>query len=723
MAPGSGRERGGGRPGVDFGYAFGPPHRLTAGLPDRSERTLVDVEPGGVRLAWSYEDLTGYPSGIYRTPPASWAVRLVPQVDGQVPGRSQWTRLDGWLPALWASFEDEAGAVRLQVAGAASATLVGIRVRNSSGEPHRLSLVCESQHWGENPAWVDPSRWPGDHLVAGWAERADRVLVLGVGAAEYGRGGDGLPGSRTLVMSWSLGPGEQASAWLVRPYRAYAAELDQLRSRDWEKEWTTGLEVWRSLLARARAPSVPDLEVEQAFRACLADLFIMREPIAGGQIAAVPGTEVYRAANVHEAAVVAVALDQVGLHDEAAAGYAWCLETQGADGNWNDPAGWAHLMWSAAGFKAWAAMEHYRLTGDRAYLAKAYPHMLASSRWQEGERARTRVMAAGEWPATYGLLPRGFGDCGLRDGEDLYGVFLPHNIWAVYADRLALEAAQILGQDEDVPELQTIWESSQADLLAALEVGAISEPGYRWIPGVAGRRSGSRWGALNALFPCELLPGDHPLVSGTLRHLEAHLSPGGLPLNTGWLADGMWVAIALDNVAEAHLARGDGDAAARYLYAVLNHGTPLHTWCEERGPEPGTTTCTGDRQHLWTPVAVVRCLRDCLVMEEGEGLHLARGTHRDWLGSGGAVGFAGAPTRLGPVSFQLQYDPHRRQVGGRVDFGQGFRGEWALLHVRLPEGLRLTSVEPESGAQLVGEGQCLRWRHPAGVRRFTAEVA
>ncbi len=134
-----------------------------------------------------------------------------------------------------------------------------------------------------------------------------------------------------------------------------------------------------------------------------------------------------------------------------------------------------------------------------------------------------------------------------------------------------------------------------------------------------GKTSGSRWGVLNALFPCGLLPPDHELITGTLRNIESQLSPGGIPVNTGWMADGMWVAITLDNMAEAHLARGKGDAAAEYLYATLNHGTPLYTWCEERGQEPGTTKITGDRQHLWTPVAVVRAVRDCLVWSTATG--------------------------------------------------------------------------------------------------------
>ncbi|HKM56705.1 MAG TPA: hypothetical protein VJY33_25095 [Isosphaeraceae bacterium] len=210
---------------------------------------------------------------------------------------------------------------------------------------------------------------------------------------------------------------------------------------------------------------------------------------------------------------------------------------QEPDGNWADPKGWGHLMWGGSGFKAWAAMEHYRLTGDREFLARVYPRLAASSRWQERERSRTRMIQTGERPLTYGLMPRGMGDCGLMDDGDLYGVFLPHNIWAVYADRLALEAAEILGRTSDIDELRQIHDSGRADLLADLDRGAIREADYRWIPGVPAKTSGSRWGVLNALHPCQLLPPEHELISGTIRKIESNVSPGRLPIHTGWLAE------------------------------------------------------------------------------------------------------------------------------------------------------------------------------------------
>lgn len=709
------------RSGVDFSYAFGTPHRLTVARPDSSDKTLLDLQPGYLRMAWTYENLRRFPLAAFKTPRTDWDIHVYPEVDGKPCAKSAWTRLDGYLPMLDNVYVDGSVRVELRVAGAATAALIHVEIANASDLPRRVTLRCESMNCGENPAWVDATRWVGDNLVAGWNERADRVLMLGIGADAYSLSEDRRPpGPKELVCVWDVKPGETRTGWLVRPYRAYAADLQALRKGDWAKELDAAKKEWRTLLGRASRVTIPDPGVENAFLACLADLFIMREPVAEGYLGTDPGTEGYRAPNAFEAGIVAVALNQLGYTQEAAIGYKMCIDMQEHDGNWDDPKGWGHLMWGGAGFKAWAAIEHYRITHNREYLAALYPRLVANSRWQEKERKCTRVSRDGERPLSYGLMPRGMGDCGLMNDNDLYGVFLPHNIWAVYADACSVEAAEILGRTADLPEIRQIYQTAREDLVQALERGSIPEGDYRWIPGVPCKTSSSLWGVLNALFPCGILPADHPLITGAIRHMESHLSPGGLPVHLGWMKDGLWVAIALDNLAEAHLVRGDGDAAARYLYAALNHGTPLYTWCEERGQEPGAEECTGDRQHLFTPVAVVRAIRDSFVMEKGNMLHLALGTAREWLAGG--IGIADARTHFGCVSYSMRYDPAASLVKGDLTFPTDTPVPSATLHVRLPGDLRVQSVDPASGASVLPDGSGLVWQLPRGKRRFEAVI-
>ena len=68
-----------------------------------------------------------------------------------------------------------------------------------------------------------------------------------------------------------------------------------------------------------------------------------------------------------------------------------------------------------AGFKAWAAMEHFRLTRDRRFLTNLYPRLLANSRWQEQQRSRMRVGSEKDRPLTYGLID----DLGVREVQRL----------------------------------------------------------------------------------------------------------------------------------------------------------------------------------------------------------------------------------------------------------------------------------------------------------------
>jgi len=444
---------------------------------------------------------------------------------------------------------------------------------------------------------------------------------------------------------------------------------------------------------------IPDEDVKNAFYASLGDVFIMREPLRDGYMGTLCGTEVYRATNPAEPCLAAIALDQTGYHTEAANGLRVHIDMQEASGEWADPKGWAHHCWGVSGFKAWAAMEHYRLTGDRAYLEAVYPRMAASSRWQELQRRKTRASSepASSQPgssesAVRGLMPRGMGDGGLMNGSDYFGIFYPHNILAIFADRLSAEAAVELGKPAEAAPLRQIFETAMADLRASLETGCIQEDGFRWIPNSPGNRGGSRWGVLYALFPAGLMEPDDPLVTGSLKKIEHSISAGGQPVHTGWMEDGAWVGITLDNVAETHLALGNGDAAVRYLYSSLNHGTPLYTWCEERGLEPGTKKTSGDRQHLWTPVAVLRCLRDALVMEQGDRLHLGLGTARSWLQQGKTVGVREAPTHFGAVSYRIASDLRHQTIRAEI------RAVWhqapreIMLHLRHPQRGRMRTV-------------------------------
>ncbi|MDR2765588.1 MAG: hypothetical protein LBB90_11245 [Tannerella sp.] len=713
---------------VDFSYAFSTPHRVTAGMPVASDRTLLDLQPGSLKISWTYDNLRHYPLATFLTPRTEFSVEIKPHVDGHPFEKSRWTRPKGYLPGVINTYEDSGVILTLSALGAEDAMPVRIEMINNGTAERSVVIRFDGGGMGgmENKGWVDPEIWDSGMLLAGFKNYADRITLIGIGAEKYSETPDGRPHELgKMVMCWTLKPGEKKSAWAVRPYNRREKDAEELRKHDWNTDWDAAEKTWQSLLFDKTVQyRIPDEGVLNGFLASFADLFIMREPLDQGYIGSVPGTEGYRAVNAVEAAIVAVALDQQGLHQDAFDGYRVSYECQGDNGDWNDPSGWGHLMWCGAGVKSWAAIEHYRLTQDRKFLEWIYPRMLASARWLEKMRAYSRKPYEGEKPLNYGLMPRGMGDGGLMNEKDYYGIFLPHNIWSVYSSLIAAEVAQILGKTTEYQELKGYFDTAYSDLLETIRKGSIKEDNYSWIPGVAGKTSGSRWGVLNVTFPCKLLSEHDELVEGTLKHIEKQLSPGGIPVHTGWMVDGMWVAITLDNIAETYLVRRNGDIAAKYFYATLNHATPLYTWCEERGQEANTKQCSGDRQHLWTPVAVVRAFRDMMVFEDHpaigdissrSSLQLALGTDRNWLGSGYEVGVEKAPTRFGTVSYSMKYNASNETVSGFIRFTDDKKcpkPEELVLNIRLPGGRKAIAVQNHPDATIAPDGEAVIWKKP-----------
>jgi hypothetical protein len=78
------------------------------------------------------------------------------------------------------------------------------------------------------------------------------------------------------------------------------------------------------------------------------------------------------------------------------------------------------------------------------------------------------------------------------------------------------------------------------------------------------------------------------------------------------------------------------------------------------------------------------------VHETGDALELAHSTPRAWLRPGGRIAVANAPTRFGPVAFELE--AHDRFVDATVETPRRARPKSLHLRLRLPAGTRIATV-------------------------------
>ena len=678
---------------VDFKYAFAEPHRLCICLPQASRKCLIDASKEGLTASWSDQDLTTVPLGALKPPLTEWWVDMRAEAGGVPMKGVSWKRIENRIPALEYKWENEHASIAIMAVSSEKADVFRFTASCKDAFEVSAAVTCSMlRNHTSNQIWIDPDS-DANALLPTVGDCSDRMLVLVVGAPKP----KNLPNRQSVVIGFKLKPGKKKSAFLIRPYKAIIDEAGKYLSKDWDAEIKKGLSAWKKLLSCAPVFSLPDTVVADSYYAGLADVFVMREKQSDGRVAHCPGTECYRSLGSGEGSIAAVVLDQAGFHRGSEEGMRASLGFQEKNGRWDDLRRWGHDMWGLVGIKCLAVREHYLFTKDRKYLAACFKRMLAHARWSEIQRKKIKVPYKGKKPLTWGLMPRGMGDCGLMDGNDLYGIFLPHNIWHYFVLTTALWAAGELGMKKEIAEIEVYRKDFHTCLLSSIEKGSIREnDGTRWIPGVPGKTTGSRFGVANAIYPCKVIEPFHPLATGTLSYLERSLSQGGLPINLGWMPGGLWVSIAIDNLSYAHLARGEEDKAEQYLYPTLNHGTPLFSWCEERMPEPGAAQVSGDRQHAWTPLAVSRFIRDALLMEDGDILHLCRATPRWWLEPGQEIKVTNAPTHWGRINFSVKR-PEQDKLAVRIRLKGKRKPGQMILHCRIPATDRKIAVKNIKG--------------------------
>ncbi len=681
---------------VDFGYAFAAPHVITLSRPSGSDKTIVMVDKSCIGIKWTWQNLKDKFPLSWTIMKADVTMNLTVSVNGERAEFSFWRRADGGVPMP--VVEGSRGNVSYTVRAVSSklGDVFELSIANNAEKDNNVSFDLEHTNgWVvSNKGFIDGIN--SNVLLTLNDGRADRIIAYACGADEYPvvRNGKnaitGVPMSnaeysksenpaKTLSMFFRMGAGETKRAYFIRPYESYFEEKEKFDKLDLSRLFYEGEAEWKKLLARGMQISVPDKGVEDGFKSCLADLFVMREKLAGKYWGIVCGTDIYRSVNASEPAMSDLLLEQLGYEKESLQDIRVHLDGQDESGCWVTSKGWEHDVWYIIYHKALLVMNHYYISGDREFLAKYYENMKKSSLWNGKMREQNRKDPSSP---SYGLMPRGMGDAGLMNNSDYYGYFYPHNCMSVAADGLTVKAAEILGKKEDLKILTEIYESAKRDIIKSMRENSVKESDYEWIPGTFNAETTSLFGCLSSYYPCGILDKDDPLIKGTLRRVEEKgISEGGLPVGTGWLKDGLWVAMALDNFSAAYLEMERYDDAAKFLYPVLNHASPFVTWCEERGVEPGSAVKTGDWQHLWTPLSVGRYVRDALINEKKGALNILCGIPREWLADGCEISVKGAVTYLGKIDFAAKRTRNKLVLRLKSDKDL----QRVILHLRLPE--------------------------------------
>jgi hypothetical protein len=481
----------------------------------------------------------------------------------------------------------------------------------------------------------------------------DNTLLLRLAPATLPAGGEHRF-AVTIARGKEAGPGPQT-----------LAEAEAARGR-LEPFWNAGRLPYDRI-------QVPDPGIQALVESSMRNIYQARE-IKNGLPAFQVGPTCYRGLWIVDGSFLLEAATYFGCGDEARAGIQYMLSHQRPDGGFT----LIQKYWKESGIVLWAVTRHARLTGDKAWLAGVWPKLERAVAFIE--RLRQEASVDPKAPH-YGLIPPGFPDGGLGGELSEY----TNIYWTLVGLRAVIQAARWLGKEEQAAGWQRQYDDFYAAFRKAAQRDMRTDPhGNRYLPIVmlnAGNHLPQRaqWAFCHAVFPGQVFAPDDPLVRGNLAMLQA-TEREGMVFGTGWAADGIWNYFA-SFYGHAWLWMGEGQKAARVLYAFANHASPLLAWREEQMPRGQGSNKVGDMPHNWASAEFIRLVRHLLVLERGGELHLLEGMPAAWARPGAATRLRDMPTEFGPMLLEVVVTDDGARARVRVTAPSRSRPQRLVLHL------------------------------------------
>jgi hypothetical protein len=405
----------------------------------------------------------------------------------------------------------------------------------------------------------------------------------------------------------------------------------------------------------------------------------------------------------------------------------------------------------------WAMIEHYRLTGDKAWFKAAAPRIAASAEWMLRQRRRlASLVPGGDRLWGKGLVPA------LQVTPDSGGLWMPFYEAEAYYWASVAHFASALGELDAQAGARWTAEAEdwRKDSVAAIERSIALSPVvlvrdgtyHSVIPfacyvrgsatnawGFAREGSGEHVGPLYwdtvqsaaaLVSPAGLLSPSDVRVQGYLDVLEDRLllenpnlarrTPGYEP-ERDWFAHAGWqYQGGLERTSNMHLAADDVPVFLRsflngYAIDILPQGEYVFNEHAIHGPP----------DKIFEEAAFLERFRMLLVMEDGPDLWLARATPRVWLEQGQKIGVQRAPTHFGDVGYELVSDVAHGKITATVEIPSRSAPKQVLLRLRHPKAARLASVlvNGKEWQDFDAGLECVRLHDLSGTVRVEAHYA
>lgn len=510
---------------------------------------------------------------------------------------------------------------------------------------------------------------------------------------------------RQVAFSLTLPAGEERALEIAIPYTV-AEGLPAVPS--FKAARSQNVEYWTSKLAEGATFSTPDERVNRIWKSLLIHQYCWGDydPETGICLPNVGAFDYGPVGN--ESSQMAKALDFLG-HTELARKYYEPMWTAQGTNNLSARVtngdgclvGWWPGYVFNTGFILWNLGNHYRLTGDRAWLEQIVPNMIKACDWL-AEQRKTTVAS--------GLIESGFfPPCGLEDEERWFywvmtnGYFylgistvagLLKEIGHADADRIAREAAAYLKHLR-----RGIGESIVRCPVVGLRDGTFVPyvPKHLYERARAEGHYEAELGALH-LLTCNVFAPKSKEMDWTLSFLEDSVFMTEAPshdsiicydhIERDWFHLGGYGKTQpyLVHTQIAYLRR---DQPKLFLRSFWNQLVAQNYSDINAFPEHicwhGAADCKTYEEAMW-----LQQFRSMLVFDEDNELRLCAAAPREWFKPGKDIKIRNAPTFFGPVTYEIHSAP--RKITALVEFAARKKPKSFTIRFRHPKEARIKSV-------------------------------
>jgi len=451
--------------------------------------------------------------------------------------------------------------------------------------------------------------------------------------------------TRIKLMPVTIGPGQSLTFAVILygggAFTAWPETLDEAIQCRNEAE-----SFWKSVNLPYNRIAVPDPEIQNLIDASIRNIWQSRE-IKNGLPAFQVGPTCYRGLWIVDGAFLLEAATILGTGTEARNGVMYNLSFQKEDGRFEV----MEKYWKENGIIVWTAIRHAMLTQDKTWLESVWPKL---------ERAMEFVVKLREEslkddsPLNDGLMPAGTIDGGLNFGQEYTNVY-----WNLLGMKTFIQAANWLGKKAEAQHWGQVYTDFYSCFRESAKRNMRRDPnGNAYLPTLMGEEGANtlpqkaQWSFCQAVYPGQLFDSNDPFVTGNLVMLEA-TEREGMVYGTGWDTKGLWNYFA-SFYGHAWLWQGNGQKAAKTLYAFANHASPLLAWREEQSPKGEPYKKVGDMPHNWASAEFIRLTVHLLALDRGNELHLFEGLPVEWTRPGMVTRLDGVATPFGPLTMELK---------------------------------------------------------------------